>query len=157
MRYLLTTLLLALWLGSTSASILTYTFDNPEDEARFKQLSEELRCLVCQNQNLADSNADLARDLRRQVYEMIQQGKSNKEITDYMVARYGDFVLYRPPVKSSTALLWVGPFIFLVLGLVVLIVMIRRKAASAPAESALSEEEAERLDAMLEQPEEKRQ
>lgn len=157
MRYLLTTLLLALWLGSASASILTYTFDNPEDEARFKQLSEELRCLVCQNQNLADSNADLARDLRRQVYEMIQQGKSNKEITDYMVARYGDFVLYRPPVKSSTALLWVGPFIFLVLGLVVLIVMIRRKAASAPAESALSEEEAERLDAMLEQPEEKRQ
>ncbi len=82
---------------------------DPALEARVQAISAELRCLVCQNQTIADSTADLANDLRRQVREMLQQGKTQAEILDYMTARYGDFVLYRPPVKSTTALLWAGP------------------------------------------------
>src|SRR5512134_3812499 len=83
--------------------------DDPVLEARVLRIAGELRCLVCQNQTIADSHADLAQDLRRQVREMIRQGKSDAEIIDYMTARYGDFVLYRPPLKSTTALLWFGP------------------------------------------------
>jgi cytochrome c-type biogenesis protein CcmH len=102
-------------------------FDTPEQEMRYKTLINELRCLVCQNQNLADSNAELAGDLRQQTYSMIAQGKTDKEIVDYMVARYGDFVLYRPPFKSTTFLLWVGPLILLLVGLIVTIVYVRRR------------------------------
>ncbi len=86
-------------------------FSNTEHKARFQTLIEELRCLVCQNQSLADSDAELAQDLRAQVLTMLEQGHSDQEILEFMVARYGDFVLYRPPVKSTTAFLWFGPFI----------------------------------------------
>ena len=114
---------------SLFARIETHEFDTPEQEALFVQLTKELRCLVCQNQNLADSNADLAKDLRDKTYEMVKQGKSHAEITEYMIARYGDFVMYRPPVKSSTFLLWLGPFGFLVAALVGLIFFLRRRSA----------------------------
>lgn len=90
---------------------------DPELEKRVMAISEELRCLVCQNQTIADSHADLAVDLKNQVREMLVQGKSNKEVTDYMVERYGDFVMYRPPVKNTTWLLWFGPFLLLVGGI----------------------------------------
>ncbi len=101
---------------------------DPELEARVLQLSAEFRCLVCQNQTIADSNADLAVDLRNQVREMLVRGETPQQITEYMTARYGDFVLYRPPVRSSTALLWYGPAALLVIGVVVLLVIIRRRS-----------------------------
>ena len=97
-------------------------------DARVQAIAAELRCLVCQNQTIADSHAGLAVDLRRQVREMLQAGKNEREIIDYMTARYGDFVLYRPPVKTSTALLWFGPALLLVGGVVVLVTVLRRRA-----------------------------
>ena len=102
-------------------------FDTPQQEEAYQVLIEELRCLVCQNQTIADSNAALAQDLRRQVYEMLQQGKSRDEIATFMTDRYGDFVLYNPPFKAKTGILWIGPVIFLLIGLVMLIVISRRK------------------------------
>ena len=97
----------------------TYPFDSVKKEAQFNYLLKELRCLVCQNQDLADSNADLAKDLRAQVYQLVKEGKSDTEISDYMTARYGDFILFKPPVKAVTLLLWFGPFLFLLLGFVI--------------------------------------
>src|SRR5438132_13790589 len=96
------------------------TSDNPALEARMMQLAQELRCLVCQNQTIADSHAALAVDLRDQIREMMQKGQSDQQILDYMTARYGDFILYRPPVKQTTALLWFGPVLLLLGGLVAL-------------------------------------
>lgn len=103
--------------------------EDPALEARVQRLAAELRCLVCQNQTIADSNADLAVDLRRQVREMLQQGRSDREVLDFMTARYGDFVLYRPPVRGNTALLWFGPGVLLVGGLAGLWWVLRRRAA----------------------------
>lgn len=108
------------------AAIEAYKFNDPATEAEYKALIDELRCLVCQNQNLAGSDADLAKDLRQQTYEMLQQGKSREQIVEYMVTRYGDFVLYRPPVKSSTFLLWAGPFVLLLIALIFVIMRVRR-------------------------------
>ena len=99
---------------------------NPALEKQVMAISEELRCLVCQNQTIADSNADLAIDLRNQVREKLQQGMSDKDILAYMVQRYGDFVLYRPPVKTTTWLLWFGPFLLLIGGIVFLGLKLRR-------------------------------
>ena len=101
---------------------------DPALEARVMAVAAELRCLVCQNQTIADSNADLAVDLRRQVRDMLSQGKSEREIIEYMTARYGDFVRYRPPIKTTTALLWFGPAALLVGGLLVLIIVLRKRA-----------------------------
>lgn len=106
--------------------------DDPALEARMLAIASELRCLVCQNQTIADSHADLAVDLRKQVREMLSQGRSRDEILRYMTDRYGDFVLYRPPLKESTALLWFGPGVLLVGGLVVLVVVLRRRAMLSP-------------------------
>lgn len=96
-----------------------YPLDSAKKEAQFNHLLKDLRCLVCQNQDLADSNADLAKDLRQQVYELVREGKTDTEIRDYLTARYGDFILFNPPVKSVTLLLWFGPFLFLVLGFII--------------------------------------
>jgi cytochrome c-type biogenesis protein CcmH len=103
---------------------------NPELEKRVQAISEELRCLVCQNQTIADSHADLAIDLKNQVRDMLAQGKSNKEVTDYMVQRYGDFVLYRPPVKNTTWLLWFGPFLLLIGGIGFLALKLKNRRVS---------------------------
>jgi cytochrome c-type biogenesis protein CcmH len=116
-------LAMSLLVAATSAHAQT----DAAFEARLKTLSEELRCLVCQNQTLADSTAPLAEDLRREVRELAQQGKSDAEIKQYLVARYGDFVLYRPPVKPTTWLLWFGPFAFLLGGALVWFVVLRRR------------------------------
>jgi cytochrome c-type biogenesis protein CcmH len=104
---------------------------DPALEARVMAISSELRCLVCQNQTIADSNADLAVDLRTQVREMLQAGKTNAQITDYMTARYGDFVLYRPPFNALTALLWIGPAAMVLVGLGALFLVLRRRSRMA--------------------------
>jgi cytochrome c-type biogenesis protein CcmH len=119
-----------------------------EVEARFKVLGHELRCLVCQNQTLADSNADLARDLRTEVEAQIRQGKTDAQIKDYLAARYGDFVLYRPEVKSSTYLLWGGPFALLAGGGLAWVLSRRRKLVSdidSSEHPALSTSQAKKL------------
>ena len=100
---------------------------DPALEARMVKIASELRCLVCQNQTIADSHADLAVDLHREVREQLKRGKSDGEIIDYMTARYGDFVLYRPPFKATTVLLWLGPALMLVLGAIVLTLVLRRR------------------------------
>lgn len=101
-------------------------------EDRYKALIDQLRCLVCQNETLADSDADLAADLRREIREKMLKGESDRQITGFLVARYGDFVLYKPPVKTTTLMLWYGPFALLALGIVIAIITVRRRARAAP-------------------------
>ncbi|WP_114279025.1 cytochrome c-type biogenesis protein [Thioalbus denitrificans] len=148
LKILVLTLLLCL-VTPAFAVIEVFTFDDPVKEQRYRKLSEELRCLVCQNQNLADSNADLAKDLRNQVYNMIEAGKNDAEIIDYMVSRYGEFVLYRPPLQTNTVLLWAGPFVLLLGGLAGLAVFVRRRKATT--RERMSPEEQARLRRMLEE------
>ena len=111
---------------SSQATIDAYQFDDPEKEALYKKLVKELRCTVCQNQDIGDSNAGLAQDLRRKTYEMVSAGKDEDFILDYMSQRYGDFVLYRPRLQSNTLLLWMGPFIILIVAVFLLLKFIRR-------------------------------
>jgi len=121
--------------------------EDPVLERRVMALAVELRCLVCQNQTLADSNAELAVDLRNQIREQMKRGASEADIAEFMVARYGDFVLYRPPFKTATALLWLGPLLLLVTGLGALFFRIRRRRTSD--EPKLTEAERERARALL--------
>ena len=104
--------------------------DDPVIEARLKAMSSELRCLVCQNTTLADSTAPLAEDLRKEIRVLMREGKSDQEVIDYLVARYGDFVLYRPPINNETALLWFGPFFLLLIGGFVLFRVLKKHAGS---------------------------
>ena len=136
-------LLLLLLAGGTALAAADATL-----EKRVAALAHELRCLVCQNQTLADSNAPLAVDLRNQIREQLQKGASEREVTDFMVQRYGDFVLYRPPFKASTLLLWTGPFLFLAAGVVLLVRRLRSGKREAP---PLSEAERTRAARFLEQ------
>jgi cytochrome c-type biogenesis protein CcmH len=124
-------LLLALAAALAGAKEALPEAADPALEARMTRITAELRCLVCQNQTIADSNAGLAVDLRRETRAMLRQGKSDAEIIAYMTARYGDFVLYRPPLKSTTALLWFGPAAMLLLGGTVLILVLRRRTRLA--------------------------
>ena len=125
-------------------------FTDPAQEQRYQSLLLELRCLVCQNQSLADSHADLAQDLRNDVHDMLLQGKSNEQILGFMVQRYGDFVLYRPPVRGSTWLLWFGPFVLMLFSVGVAVRYSRgRRRGAAP---ALSETEQTKLQALLHPP-----
>jgi cytochrome c-type biogenesis protein CcmH len=126
--------------------VITYEFESEEQEALFNKLSDELRCLVCQNQSIADSNADLATDLREEIYGMLQQGKSEEEIVDFMVARYGDFVLYNPPLKPVTWVLWFGPAFALLAGFVFVVRVMRQQKTTR--EDEMSNEETERLKAL---------
>ncbi|MFA7558071.1 MAG: cytochrome c-type biogenesis protein [Hydrogenophaga sp.] len=141
-------MLLSVCTGFAAAAIDAYPFDSPEKEAMFQRLSQELRCLVCQNQNLADSNAELAQDLRREIYRMVAAGQDERAVIDFMVARYGDFVLYRPAVNTTTYVLWIGPFALLVLGAATLLIMIRNRAA-ADGDRELSAEERQHLQSLL--------
>lgn len=122
--------------------------EDPAVEVRLNKISEEMRCLVCQNESLAGSRSDLAQDLRREIREQIKQGKSDDEIRSFMVSRYGDFVLYRPPVKSTTWLLWAGPFLLLAAGVAAMVMALRRRASS-PTAVALSPEDQRRAEALL--------
>lgn len=124
-------LLLALLAAFAHANEAAPAAADPALEARMTRITSELRCLVCQNQTIADSQSGLATDLRQQVREMLQRGDSEQQIIDYMTARYGDFVLYRPPLKRSTALLWFGPALLLIAGVFTLIVVLRRRSKLA--------------------------
>lgn len=129
-----------------------YEFDTIEQENVFQKLGKELRCPKCQNNNIADSNSSLAQDLRTKVYQMLKQGKSEDEIVEYMVDRYGNFVTYDPPLTPSTLILWVGPLSFLAIGFVVLYVR-SRKPQAQKTETMLDDEEKARLAELLaEQP-----
>lgn len=119
--------------------------DDPAIERRMTDIASELRCLVCQNQSIVDSNAPLAVDLRNQIRDQLKQGRSAQEIMDYMVARYGDFVLYRPPLKATTVLLWAGPLLLMLAGLIVMVRRIARRRVEAAPLSREEREAAERL------------
>jgi cytochrome c-type biogenesis protein CcmH len=118
-------------MSSSCFAVDTIQLPDPKQQESYETLTKELRCLVCQNQTIADSNAELAADLRRQVYEMLQQGKSRQEIIQFMTDRYGDFVLYNPPFKGKTSILWIAPAVFLLIGLITAFFIIRRKNAAA--------------------------
>ena len=122
--------------------------EDPVLEKRMLAVAEELRCLVCQNQTIADSHADLAVDLRKRILEMMRQGKSDREVVDFMVERYGDFVLYRPRFATKTLLLWLGPAVLVIGGLVVLVTT-RRRAQRRIEDGTLSEEDRRRAHALL--------
>jgi cytochrome c-type biogenesis protein CcmH len=124
-------------------------------EARLVNIAEELRCLVCQNESLASSRADLAQDLRREVRKLIKEGKTDAEVREFLVSRYGDFVLYRPPVKPTTWLLWGGPFLLLLAGIAALIAYLRRRNRGA-AEGPLSKEDQQRAAQLLAEEESKK-
>ncbi len=113
-----------------ASPVETFEFEDDVTKVRFQALSKELRCPKCQNQNLADSNSPIAADLRRELYELLQQGKADSEVVDFMVARYGEFVLYRPRVSSVTYVLWFGPILLIFIGVIVVIVILRKKPAS---------------------------
>lgn len=122
---------------------------NPELEARVQRVAQELRCLVCQNQTIADSNAELAQDLRREVRSMLAGGSSEDEVRRFMVERYGDFVLYRPPVQSTTLALWIGPFLLLLVGMWIAQRIVRARRRAVPAAVSLTPEEQERLRSLV--------
>jgi cytochrome c-type biogenesis protein CcmH len=126
-----------------------FQFESPDQERSFRNLIAKLRCLVCQNESLAGSQADLAQDLREEVYGMMQEGKGDQEIIDFLVARYGDFVLYDPPIKPSTYILWFGPFVLVGIGAFLLVRALRRRKAEPDAD--LSTNERARLDQLLAQ------
>jgi cytochrome c-type biogenesis protein CcmH len=122
--------------------------DDPVVEQRLNVIAEELRCLVCQNESLAGSRADLAQDLRREVRTLIKDGKSDQEVKDFLVSRYGDFVLYRPQVKPTTYVLWMGPFVLLIIGIAVLVNYLRRRSRQV-VDTPLSAEECQRAESLL--------
>ncbi|MGZ5008165.1 MAG: cytochrome c-type biogenesis protein [Methylobacter sp.] len=144
----LTIVLLLLLSGMVRAGVEYREFASPEQQQAYENLTSELRCLVCQNQTIADSNAELAADLRRQVYEMLQQGKSKQDIAQFMTDRYGDFVLYNPPFKLKTGLLWIGPVVFLFIGLIAVFLFTRRKKAAATEQ--ISAEKQQKIRSLLE-------
>ncbi|MFT3791692.1 MAG: cytochrome c-type biogenesis protein CcmH [Rudaea sp.] len=138
MRRMLFVVAAALCIGLFAAAahaIDPLPFKDRAEEVRFQNLARQLRCLVCQNQDLADSDADLAKDLRRQVFDMMRAGKSDAEIKQYLVARYNDFVLYDPPLKPGTWLLWFTPFALVAIGAAVVLRILRRRARAAAGEA----------------------
>ena len=147
-------ILLAGWLLMASGlalAIQDIELRNVEDEPRFNELSNVLRCMVCQNQSIADSNAELARDFRNQVKEKINAGQSNDEIVDYMVQRYGDYILYKPPFNVATALLWLGPFLLVIVGFVIIFRILKRqgRAKDEDAQDIADSKQQARLKDML--------
>ena len=136
--------------GVAQAAIDTYEFAKEGDRERFRELTKELRCPKCQNQDIADSNAPIAADLRKEIFRMLGEGKDNQQIIDFMVDRYGDFVRYKPALTGKTALLWFGPAGLLLAGVVVMAVIVRRRrVAPIDGADALSPEERKRLDQLL--------
>lgn len=151
MKYFYAWVLLLVACSSVLAKDAVLLAEDPVVEQRLIAISEELRCLVCQNESLAGSRADLAMDLRRELRNLIKQGKTDAEIREFMVSRYGDFVLYRPPVKPTTWLLWLGPFGLMVAGLVALFVYLRRRNSEVAATTGLTEEQSKRAEALLQE------
>jgi len=135
-------------LGSAFANEAAPLADDPVTEQRLISISEEMRCLVCQNESLAGSRSELANDLRREIRILIKEGKSDDQIRNFMVERYGDFVLYRPPVKPVTWLLWIGPFVILAIGIAALLTYLRRRNNSLP-NVTLTDLDNQKIDALL--------
>jgi cytochrome c-type biogenesis protein CcmH len=148
MRMLLV-LLITLWSVPALAVIAGEELDDPALELRAREISKELRCLVCQNQSIDDSNAGLAKDLRALVRERLVAGDSDQQVTDYVVARYGDFVLLRPPFKASTYALWLGPWVILLLGLIGAGAYMRRQPRDIAEATPLDDDERKRLKSLL--------
>lgn len=148
MRQLLLTVLCLFCIGASQAKDAAPLVDDPITEQRLINISEEMRCLVCQNESLAGSRSDLANDLREQIRVLIKEGKSDEQIRSFMVERYGDFVLYRPPVKPITWLLWIGPFVILLIGIAGLFAYLRKRN-SADGDIPLSDEDNQRIDSLL--------
>jgi cytochrome c-type biogenesis protein CcmH len=154
MKRLLVLLLAALACTLALAKEAAPLAEDPVVEQRLIAISEEMRCLVCQNESLAGSRAELAQDLRRELRELIRAGKTDAEIKEFMVSRYGDFVLYRPPVKPTTWLLWAGPFVLMIGGVIALLVYLRRRGqAVAGGDAALSDDDRKRVQALLQESE----
>jgi cytochrome c-type biogenesis protein CcmH len=148
MKQIFLATLIALSLGSVFARDAVPLADDPVTEQRLISISEEMRCLVCQNESLAGSRSDLANDLRREIRILISEGKSDDQIRSFMVERYGDFVLYRPPVKPVTWLLWIGPFVILGIGIAGLLMYLRRRNSSVP-NVVLTDADNQKIDALL--------
>ena len=139
---------MALFIHIAHADEATPLATDPALEQRLISISEEMRCLVCQNESLSGSRSELAQDLRREIRDLIKQGKTDAEIRTFMVDRYGDFILYRPPVKPTTWLLWIGPFVLMFAGIVALLMYLRRRNTQVITTS-LSDDENKRIDALL--------
>jgi cytochrome c-type biogenesis protein CcmH len=148
MKQMFLATLIAFSLGSAFARDAVPLADDPVTEQRLISISEEMRCLVCQNESLAGSRSDLANDLRREIRILISEGKSDDQIRSFMVERYGDFVLYRPPVKPVTWLLWIGPFVILGVGIAGLLMYLRRRNSSVP-NVVLTDADNQKIDALL--------
>lgn len=148
MKRLFALLLVAFACGTLAAKEAAPLAADEAIEKRLTVLAEELRCLVCQNESLAGSRADLAEDLRREVRKLMKEGKTDEQVKEFLVTRYGDFVLYRPPVKSTTWLLWGGPFLLLAVGIVVLVVYLRRRGRVVR-DVALNEDDVKRAEELL--------
>ena len=133
--------------GTAYATIDAYEFDDYDKEQRFRVLIGELRCPKCQNQNISDSNAGLAKDIKDRTYRLINEGKSNQEITSYMVERYGDFITYRPPIRPSTWFLWFGPFVLTLLA--ILILLVRKLKAKPPAPASVDAANHKKVEELL--------
>jgi cytochrome c-type biogenesis protein CcmH len=153
-HFALQIVLLCSLVGAVAAQTAQPLAEDPELEKRLQALSQELRCLVCQNETLADSRAGLAEDLRREIREQMKAGKSDKEIVAFLTARYGDFVLYRPRVTPTTYLLWFGPFVLLAIGLVFLYRQLKQRRAQIT-QQPLTAQDRRRLEELLETPSEK--
>jgi cytochrome c-type biogenesis protein CcmH len=153
-RRFLTAVVLGLaLLGTAQAAIDTYEFANETERERYRTLVEELRCPKCQNQNIADSDAPIAMDLREQIFRMLEEGQSDPQIIDFLVSRYGDFVLYKPPVNARTLLLWYGPAGLLAGGFVLVgVILVRRRRKPGATANGLSADEEQRLAALLSKP-----
>ena len=150
-RLIVAMLMLLAFSLQSHAAIELHSFDNDLQRQRYQSFIEEMRCPKCQNQNLAGSDSPISADLRRELYEMIKDGKSDKEIVDYMVTRYGEFILYRPRVEPVTYVLWAAPVVLLITGLVVVLLIVRkrRRAVLQQSSSSLTADEQARLTALL--------
>ena len=148
MKRIFLTVLIVFSLSSAFANDAVPLADDPVTEQRLISISEEMRCLVCQNESLSGSRSDLANDLRREIRILIKEGKSDDQIRTFMVERYGDFVLYNPPVKPITWLLWIGPFVMLAIGIAGLLTYLRRRNSSVP-NIVLTDADNQKIDAML--------
>lgn len=139
--------------GLSNAAIDTYEFKDEETRKRFTSLAAELRCPKCQNQNIADSNSPIAMDLRDELHRMLETGADDDEIVDFMVTRYGEFVLYRPRISAQTYLLWYGPAVLLLIGVIAVVVVSgkRKSKNNGSVKESLSEQEQQRLDKILKQ------
>ncbi|QYK09402.1 heme lyase NrfEFG subunit NrfF [Shewanella mangrovisoli] len=142
-------LLLSMATAAMATPVDTYEFKSPENQKRGLSLAHELRCPQCQNQNLIDSNSPVARDLRLEVYKMVDEGKGDDEIIEFMTSRYGEFVLYKPKMETKTYILWLGPVGLLLLGLVIGFIFIRKQRIGGSTEAEISAEDQKALDALL--------